>query len=41
MSIGKPAVFRLLALLSVGALPLFSRKGEMKSIVDTLKERNK
>tara|TARA_B100000745_G_scaffold253206_1_gene175539 strand:- start:189 stop:314 length:126 start_codon:yes stop_codon:yes gene_type:complete len=41
MSIGKPVVFGLLALFSVEALPLFSRKGEMKSIVGTLKERNK
>jgi len=41
MSIGKPVVFGLLALFSVGALPLFSRKGEMKSIVGHYKERNK
>tara|TARA_B100000378_G_scaffold191315_1_gene155519 strand:+ start:584 stop:709 length:126 start_codon:yes stop_codon:yes gene_type:complete len=41
MSIGKPVVFGLLALFSVWVLPLFSRKGEMKSIVGTLKERNK
>jgi len=36
MSIGKPVVFGLLALFSVEALPLFFRKGEMKSIVGTL-----
>jgi len=33
MSIGKPVAFGILALFSVWALPLFSRKGEMKSIV--------
>ena len=33
MSIGKPVVFGLLALFSVGVLTLFSRKVEMKSIV--------
>jgi len=32
MSIGKPIAFGPLALFAVGALPLFSRKGEMKSI---------
>tara|TARA_B100000315_G_scaffold120759_1_gene110610 strand:- start:254 stop:379 length:126 start_codon:yes stop_codon:yes gene_type:complete len=41
MSIGKPVIFGLLALFSVFALPVFSRKGKMKSIVGTLKERNK